>query len=94
MKQTYGQMAVLAAAGLALSLSVKLHAGAQTTPPLRFEISFPASVRAERLTGRVFVIVAGGNSPEPRLQVGSWGGSNAVLRLRRGTPEPGAGGDN
>ena len=50
---------------------------ATATPPparLRFELSFPASVRAEAADGRVFVIVTRKADPEPRLQIGKSGG--------------------
>ncbi len=40
---------------------------------LKFEISFPAAVHAGPITGRVFVMISRENTPEPRLQVGSWG---------------------
>jgi hypothetical protein len=40
---------------------------------LRFEITVPQSVRAEPLTGRVFVIISRKNEPEPRLQVARTG---------------------
>ena len=36
----------------------------------RFEVSFPASVRAEAADGRLFVIVSHKAEPEPRLQIG------------------------
>jgi hypothetical protein len=38
----------------------------------RFTISFPASVQAQPVTGRVFVMIARSDKPEPRLQVGFW----------------------
>ena len=38
----------------------------------RFEISFPASVHGQPITGRVFVVVTRKDTPEPRLQMGSW----------------------
>ncbi|WP_083421819.1 alpha/beta hydrolase-fold protein [Arsenicibacter rosenii] len=41
--------------------------------PLRFEISFPASVSATPLTGRMFLVIARKDSLEPRLQVGRYG---------------------
>jgi enterochelin esterase-like enzyme len=44
---------------------------AQTAGP-RFEISFPASVHAQPITGRVFVILSRRDNPEPRLQAGNW----------------------
>ncbi|MGH9326592.1 MAG: alpha/beta hydrolase-fold protein [Terriglobia bacterium] len=40
---------------------------------LKFEISFPTAVHREPITGRVFVMISREDSPEPRLQVGSWG---------------------
>ena len=40
---------------------------------LRFEISFPASVSEEPLTGRMFLAIARDQDPEPRLQVGRYG---------------------
>jgi hypothetical protein len=38
----------------------------------RFLVSFPASVHAQPITGRVFVMIARSDKPEPRLQVGFW----------------------
>ncbi|HEV2425446.1 MAG TPA: alpha/beta hydrolase-fold protein [Terriglobia bacterium] len=57
---------------LALARAGSLHA---QMPPgnLRFEISFPASVHAEPITGRVFVVLATEPQPEPRLRAGFWG---------------------
>jgi hypothetical protein len=40
---------------------------------LRVEVSFPASVRAEPVTGRVYVMIARTNDREPRLQIGRTG---------------------
>lgn len=40
---------------------------------LKFEISFPAAVHQEPVTGRVFVMISREDSPEPRFQVGFWG---------------------
>ena len=47
-------------------------AQSQANPELRFEISFPVAVSSKSVTGRVFVIVARKNAPEPRLEVGDW----------------------
>ncbi|MFQ5571812.1 MAG: alpha/beta hydrolase-fold protein [Rhodothermales bacterium] len=44
-----------------------------STTGLRFEISFPASVGEEPLTGRVFLAFARNDEREPRLQVGRYG---------------------
>ncbi|HEX5483677.1 MAG TPA: hypothetical protein VFZ08_13725, partial [Terriglobia bacterium] len=40
---------------------------------LKFEISFPATVHKEPITGRVFIMISRRRSPQPRLQVGNWG---------------------
>ena len=45
--------------------------GAQR-PPLRFEISFPASAHTQPVTGRAFVAITRDAKTEPRRQVGSW----------------------
>lgn len=62
---------------LALALSFLTILGISTLPmtaaggpPLKFEISFPASVRAQPITGRVFVIITRDEGKEPRLQIG------------------------
>src|SRR6266540_166831 len=41
---------------------------------LKFELSFPASVRGEAADGRVFVVISREGEPEPRLQFGKEGG--------------------
>jgi len=48
-------------------------ASAQTAGP-RFEISFPASAHDGPITGRAFVMIARTSDPEPRLQIGRFGG--------------------
>jgi hypothetical protein len=58
---------------------------------LRFEISIPASVSDQPQTGRVFVMISRRDTPEPRLQVGSWGQTTPffgadVERLNPGAP--------
>ncbi len=48
--------------------------GAAPTPQAvgtKFEVSFPTSVHAGAITGRVFVVVAREEKPEPRLEAGS-----------------------
>ena len=45
--------------------------------PLRFELSFPESVRHEPVDGRVYIVVTKKASPEPRLQIGTNGGQYA-----------------
>ena len=39
----------------------------------RFEVTFPASVRAEPVTGRIYVMISRTNDREPRLQIGRTG---------------------
>jgi hypothetical protein len=46
----------------------------------RFEISFPASIHKEAITGRVFLIVTKHDDMEPRFQFGSWGAQNLERR--------------
>ena len=65
---------------VALLVSAVLACGAlRGTPPgllpatLKVEISFPVSVHATPITGRVFVIVSRKDAPEPRFQAGFWG---------------------
>ena len=56
---------------------------------VRFEVTIPATVRAEPTTGRVFVIVSRTNNPEPRLQVGRIGTpmfGHDIERLPPGSP--------
>jgi hypothetical protein len=55
----------------------------------RFEISFPAAAHDGPITGRVYVMIAKTNDPEPRLQVGRFGGplfGRDVEQLAAGTP--------
>jgi len=40
----------------------------QASTALRFEVSFPASLRADPNDGRMFVLISRTNDPEPRLQ--------------------------
>ena len=48
-------------------------------PVVRFQISFPSSVRAAPLTGRVYLILSTNNDAEPRLQAGDW--DNVVVPM-------------
>src|SRR5258708_8568133 len=60
---------------LALLAAVASPSAAQRPPAAgaRFAVSFPAVVRGESLTGRVFVFVTMDSSPEPRFQAGEIG---------------------
>ncbi len=61
---------------LALSLAAaSVPVAGQQDPGLRFEISFPAEISREAITGRAFLMLSDSDSREPRLQVS-----------RRGTP--------
>lgn len=51
-------------------LCLALAALGQTGP--RFEVTFPASVHAQPITGRVFLVLARTSTPEPRQQIGFW----------------------
>jgi hypothetical protein len=44
-------------------------ASAQARQPVRFDVTFPASVRAEPVTGRVYVMITRSGEREPRLQL-------------------------
>ena len=55
----------------------------------KFEISFPASAHAEPITGRVFVVLARRETPEPILQAGSWTGQTPFFGLDVDALEPG-----
>ena len=83
----------IAATGIAvLLLSTGLAGQAYaSTPGLKFEITFPASVHKKPITGRVYVMLSDKADPEPRLQVGSWGSHPPffgvdVNRLKPGQP--------
>ncbi|HYK88816.1 MAG TPA: hypothetical protein VE398_08605 [Acidobacteriota bacterium] len=71
MKEQYRRMVVAAVVWLVFSTTISLQSWAQSQ---RFEISFPESIHAGPITGRVYVIIASETAREPRLQVGSWGG--------------------
>src|SRR6267142_2582381 len=60
-----------------LFLALGLGAAAQSSLP-RFEITLPATYPLP-LNGRVFVIIARSDAPEPRLQVGSWNSRAELL---------------
>jgi hypothetical protein len=54
---------------LALCLGMLSAGTAAAAPPTHFDISFPAAVRAQPVTGRVFVVISRTASPDPRVQV-------------------------
>ncbi len=59
----------LAVLALAFVVSVPSGAVAQTRPPVRFEVSFPAAVSPGPITGRVYVMISRSAEREPRLQL-------------------------
>lgn len=61
---------------LGLVLNLVFSCASQDTAKIRFEISFPASVHPEDITGRVYVMITKENQREPRFQAGGW--SNSV----------------
>jgi hypothetical protein len=60
---------------LGLAFTLAIACASQDTPNIRFEISFPASVHPEDITGRVYVMISRENKREPRLQAGGWNNS-------------------
>ena len=54
---------------LVVSLAWPIFAQANT----RFEVTFPASLRAEPVTGRLIIVIARKESPEPRLTISPYG---------------------
>lgn len=60
-------------AAMILALALAALLPAQTPGGLKFEVSFPSSVHAEPITGRVFVVISTESQPEPRLRAGFWG---------------------
>jgi putative esterase len=62
---------------LALCLVISAPAFASSTT---FRITLPAQ-QTEPLTGRLFVIIARANDPEPRLQVGSWRSRTEMIAI-------------
>jgi Putative esterase len=59
------------------------------TPGMKIEVSFPASVYGKPITGRVFVVISDDSTPEPRLQVGSWGSHAPFLGVDVSQLKPG-----
>lgn len=52
---------------------------AQQSSSTKFEISFPASAHAGPITGRVSVVISKRETPEPRMQAGSWGDTSPIF---------------
>ncbi len=58
-----------------LALALLLAASVPPAAGPRILVSYPASLAAGPVTGRVFVAIAKAPTPEPRLRVGNWFGS-------------------
>jgi hypothetical protein len=67
-----GSGSLVCAAALLVAASTGVAKGTRSGAP-KFEVSFPASAHAGAITGRVFVVIAKEDKPEPRLQAGGWG---------------------
>jgi hypothetical protein len=76
-----------ATALLLVAIFVSVAPAQQSSMP-RFEVTLPASHK-QPLTGRVFVIVAKSNDPEPRLQAGSWRGRTEFMGVDVQQLQPG-----
>src|ERR1051326_939321 len=74
----------LSIACLFLSLALSATAAASS---ITFKITLPAAQQA--MTGRLFVIVARANDPEPRLQVGSWRSKTEMIAVDVQNLQPG-----
>ena len=85
MKRSLLMVAVIA--GLSLVMWRSAHTAAAET---RFEISFPASLNGEPITGRVFVMISKNNRSEPRLQAGSYQASVPFYGVDVDALKPGA----
>ena len=69
---------------LVLVLSLAPWSTARSKPPasdLKFEISFPALVHPQPVTGRLFLVITRKSDPEPRLQSGFWGDAPPLFGL-------------
>ena len=67
-------LASLALAFFMLFMAAALHAAQRAAgSSIRFEISFPELAHAGPVTGRVYVMIARKDDPEPRLQIGRTG---------------------
>jgi hypothetical protein len=72
--------------GLILSLALSASAAASS---ITFKITLPAN-QPQPIMGRLFVIIARANDPEPRLQVGGWRSKTELLAADVAGLAPGA----
>jgi hypothetical protein len=78
------------AAALLLVAMLDFAAQAQRSSIPRFEVTLPSTYK-QPVTGRVFVMVARSDSPEPRLQAGSWRGRTEFMGADVQQLQPGRG---
>ncbi len=64
------------AAGSETKAALEDRAGAAS---VKFEVSFPASVHAQPITGRALVVITRTDQPEPRTVAGSWGDAGPLF---------------
>lgn len=82
---------LLIVAAVAICLSFFLvRSGHTAAAETKFEISFPASLNGEPITGRVFVMISKNNRVEPRLQAGSYQASVPFYGVDVDALKPGA----
>lgn len=82
---------LLIVAAVAIGLSVSLvRSGHTAAAETKFEISFPASLNNEPITGRMFVMISKNNRVEPRLQAGSYQASVPFYGVDVDALKPGA----
>lgn len=74
----------------ALALSACLVLPIASAAAQRVEVSFPSSVHAAPITGRLIVIVSSESNPEPRFRAGSYGGTQPFYGLDVSALAPGA----
>jgi hypothetical protein len=73
-------------AGLILSLALSASAAASS---ITFKVTLPTN-QPQPIMGRLFVIIARANDPEPRLQVGGWRSKTELLAVDVAGLAPGA----
>lgn len=66
-----------------------LAASAPAASAQRVEVSFPSSLRATPVTGRVILVITRDSTPEPRFAAGSYGGTQPIFGLDVSALPPG-----
>ena len=73
---------------ISLLLIVVSYPQLSSASSISFKVTLPAS-NAEPITGRVFIIIARTDNPEPRLQIGSWDSKTQLLGMDVSALAPG-----